>query len=144
MREIIFRGQRKDNKEWVEGYLVKKIDILLGIKRCFILVEGSDTDLLDGTSMTWYEVIPETIGQYIGMSDKNGKRIFTGDIVIHHYLCKVNEYSEDIGRVFYYPETFRLLRTSKLFPDDCPGIYRSCECEYEVIGNIHDTPELLE
>ncbi len=82
------------------------------------------------------------IERYTGLTDKNGKKIFEGDIVKHYNHCDIKEYSEDIGRVFYYTETCRFLRTSKLFPDDCPEIYSSCE--YEVIGNIHHNSYLLE
>ena len=129
MREILFRGKRTDNGEWVEGLVARynpKFD-------CANIVDGFESLV---------PVKTETVGQYTGLTDKNGKKIFEGDIVKHYNHCDIKEYSEDIGRVFYYTETCRFLRTSKLFPDDCPEIYSSCE--YEVIGNIYDNPELLE
>lgn len=130
MREILFRGKRKDNGEWIEGYLYRISEKL----NPFIMLADKA-----GESC---EVIPETVGQYTGLEDKNGRRIFEGDIVKHYNHNPIKEYSEDIGRVFYYSKTCRFLRTSKLFPDDCLEI-DGC-CEYEIIGNIHDTPELLE
>ena len=128
-REILFRGKRTDNGEWVEGLVARynpKFD-------CANIVDGFESLV---------PVKTETVGQYTGLTDKNGKKIFEGDIVKHYNHCRIKEYSEDIGRVFYYAETCRFLRTSKLFPDNCLEIYSSCE--YEVIGNIYDNPELLE
>ena len=127
-REILFRGKRTDNGEWIEGLVARynpKFD-------CANIVDGFESLV---------PVKTETVGQYTGLTDKNGKKIFEGDIVKHYNHCDIKEYSEDIGRVFYYTETCRFLRTSKLFPDDCPEIYSSCE--YEVIGNIYDNPELI-
>ena len=127
-REILFRGKRTDNGEWVEGLVARynpKFD-------CANIVDDFESLV---------PVKTETVGQYTGLTNKNGKKIFEGDIVKHYNHCDIKEYSEDIGRVFYYTETCRFLRTSKLFPDDCPEIYSSCE--YEVIGNIYDNPELI-
>ena len=127
-REILFRGKRTDNGEWIEGLVARynpKFD-------CANIVDGFESLV---------PVKTETVGQYTGLTDKNGKKIFEGDIVKHYNHCDIKEYSEDIGRVFYYTETCRFLRTSKLFPDDCPEIHSSCE--YEVIGNIYDNPELI-
>lgn len=127
-RKILFRGKRTDNGEWIEGLVARynpKFD-------CANIVDDFESLV---------PVKTETVGQYTGLTDKNGKNIFEGDIVKHYNHCDIKEYSEDIGRVFYYTETCRFLRTSKLFPDDCPEIYSSCE--YEVIGNIYDNPELI-
>lgn len=135
MREILFRGKRKDNREWIEGgiYYQKSDDVK---EEAIYIIGGSLNDV--GSA---YEVIPETVGQYTGLTDKNGKRIFEGDIVKHHNQNPIKEFSIDIGSVFYYSKTCRFLRTSKLFPDECLEI--NSICEYEVIGNIHDNPELL-
>lgn len=127
-RKILFRGKRTDNGEWIEG-LVARYNTIFD---CANIVDDFESLV---------PVKTETVGQYTGLTDKNGKKIFEGDIVKHYTHCDIKEYSEDIGRVFYYTETCRFLRTSKLFPDDCPEIYSSCE--YEVIGNIYDNPELI-
>ena len=133
MREILFRGKRTDNGEWVYGNycIAEKLD-KSGVEYFIIEIEAEGSQ---------YYVIPETVGQYTGLKDKNGKRIFEGDIIKHYNHNPIREYSEDVGKVFYYSKSCRFLRTSKLFPNDCLEI-EGC-CEYEVIGNIHDNPEFL-
>ena len=134
MREILFRGKRESDGKWIYGLYsdnyVHETDF-----PCIMPLRSERNDY------DW-EVIPETVGEYTGLEDKNGRRIFEGDIVKHYNHNPIKEYSEDIGRVFYYSKTCRFLRTSKLFPDDCLEI-DGC-CEYEIIGNIHDTPEVTD
>lgn len=83
-----------------------------------------------------YEVIPETIGQYTGLTDKNGIKIFEEDIIKHYNSCPIKEYSEDIGVVFWHQPTLRYLKTSSIFPDDCSELFNSNE--YEIVGNVYD------
>ena len=150
MREILFRGKRIDNGEWVEGFYyhstwrhggeTKTHDgtakITTGIKE-FSGAYGERTEIIE------YEVIPETVGQYTGLTDKNGKKIFEGDII----FCRqeINGNFIDRHMEFGYVEmkhgAFGLHRKQ--------GYYRPFkdwleDYEYEVIGNIHDNPELLE
>lgn len=140
MREILFRAKRLDNGEWVEGYFVKKIDPLFKTEICFILIQEYDKSCIDGTptvlksEMTWYRVIPETVGQYTGLTDKNGKKIFEGDILRLDYIG-VNAF------VAFDKEKFGVLRGwhKKFVPLDVLA-----NATLEVIGNIHDKPELLE
>ena len=138
MREILFRGKRIDNEDWTEGHLIKE-----PYDYC---IQHYETVDLNNFRRIKIGVVPETVGQYTGLTDKNGKKIFEGDIVRQYNEGLDNEYlydlSADIGRVFWYQEGTRFLRTSKLFPDDCPKI--CAHCEYEIIGNVHDNPELLE
>ena len=90
MREILFRGKRKDNKEWVEGYLVKcdeRFFILPATQvNCWHFGFLKKGEYIFGK---FVEVIPETVGRYIGKEDKNGVKIFKDDIIKTKYgrLC---------------------------------------------------------
>ena len=133
MREILFRGKRVDNGEWVEGYLVKlgresfSDHERYGICKKAIPIGGSGVCY----NIKIDEVIPETVGQYTGLCDKNGNKIFEGDIV---KVCGMN-----IDMVEFSCGCFVLKR-------QVYGCEFTHQCFYtiEVIGNIHDNPELLE
>jgi uncharacterized phage protein (TIGR01671 family) len=125
MREILFRGKRIDNGEWVEGDYQYFFTYYTN-KYCYI----------SSWSNYLHEVKPETVGQYTGLLDKNGKRIFEGDILQRgDFLCDVtwcNEESRFI--VAWYMDGVK---------------YENAVCEpilrmHEVVGNIHDNPELVE
>lgn len=154
MREILFKGKRVDNGEWVHGFLTVDdsktpnqfvIDYLMPHKSCY------------GQT----EVDPETVGQFTGLTDKNGKNIFEGDILrytdIYDYALYLEATPEEleeerfndiwsIGEVVYcsgmnYP-AFDL----KNHPFEVNGLSElisSTSYFYEVIGNIYDNPELL-
>ena len=131
MREILFHGKRVDNGEWIEGYLY----CLSERHNPFIMVKNKC-----GES---HEVIPETVGQYIGLCDKNGKKIFEGDYIVCSQSIESNHIDEyiEMGYVEMKHGAFGLHRKQ--------GYYRPFkdwleDYEYEVIGNIHDNPELLE
>lgn len=121
MREILFKAKRLDNGEWVEGYYVCTLDG----KKHYILT-GRKTILSGFSHFDNYEVDPETVCQYTGRKDKNGKKIFESDIVkgkFHGYEEKDTiTWSERVAR-FVFP----------LWDRD----------EYEVIGNLFDNPDLL-
>ena len=125
MREILFRGKRTDNGEWVEGYLY-----ITHNGEHEISVYNEEVNIERWT----HEVDPSTVGQYTGMKDKNGKKVFEGDII-----RKTNK-----GR---HPQIFITnIRTS--FPTNEEVYYGPFDhftesCEYEVIGNIHDNKSLL-
>jgi hypothetical protein len=131
MREIRFRGKRKDNGEWVYGYLIGN-DVIVGNIVEFN-VEYFNTEF-------WYKVDPETVGQYTGLHDRNGREIYKGDII-----------STDLDRP-YNIVVFRNGAFMFQCHDNGKDYYdymfsvdeESDRWEYgEVIGNIYDTPELL-
>ena len=134
MTEILFRGKRKDNGKWIEGYLVK-----LG-RESFSDPERygiCNKALPLGGSGVYYnlkidEVIPETVGQYTGLTDKNGNKIFEGDIV---------EYKEVNGEIVYHDQEAMFAVCFDTWLTDFDHLYGK---DVEIVGNIHDNPELLE
>ena len=135
MRDILFRGKRVDNGEWIYGDLLHDEYLFSGNKVCQIY------DVYSKLNHRENIVIPETVGQYTGLTDKNGKKIFEGDIV-KHYNNSDNGF--DIGAL-YWDETFSQWRRTSVgnFHHRSFTYTMSRSCEYEVIGNIHDNPELL-
>ena len=137
-REILFRGKRVDNGEWTEGYLFKQWN------RTFLLW-GMTVDIPNMT-----EVIPETVGQYTGLTDKNGKKIFEGDIIRAITLdtgseqmavvCFGNFIDENNGDEYigFYIEFDGIKTTAAQLAME------EAKNRIEIIGNIFDNPELLE
>lgn len=134
MREILFCGKRLDNGEWVEGSLVHRTKYYGDPDdRYFILTGGEfDCDCYDA-----YEVDPATVGQFTGLMDKNGKRIFEGDVVTFTRINALGYTTRRCGDVRYYdklPIFYIMANTG--------DAWDWCDCnEIEVIGNIHDNPE---
>lgn len=131
MREYLFRGKRIDNGEWVEGFCVRvgNVHYIFTGKICF----GQGYADFDR-----HKVIPETVGQY-GLNDKNGVKIFEGDIVV----C-----NRQINDVFD-KKTFLVGEISPISGLIGKSLSGNEICGYEwefaeVIGNIYDNPELLE
>lgn len=121
-REILFRGKRKDNGEWVEGFYFENFD------KCYIM----STKYLDNPITKFiFEVIPETVGQYTGVTDKNGRKIFEGDIV--------REFGGETYQGCYEIDNVLIVK----IPDMLLNFVIGYDCEREIIGNIHDNPELL-
>lgn len=110
MRQILFRGKRVDNGEWVYGFLTQMW------AKYHIVYEYNEN--------VAYEVVPETVGQYTGLVDKNDKKIFEGDIIRFE------------GEKIAYKVEF----TDGCFsPFDCLSPHK-----LQVIGNVYENPELRE
>ena len=132
MREILFRGKRIDNGEWVYGHFYETRGNGKNVFRIY-----------EGLNHKHHTIIPETIGRYTGLIDKNGTKSFEGDIVRHHNGCFGNAVEK--GKVYWDERSCGWRRTSNgAFHHGIVGTYKmSPECVYEVIGNIHDNPELI-
>lgn len=145
MREILFRGKRVDNGGWVEGYLTQDPDL------CQSFIEGWDY-YTDGGGLErepfCHEVYPETVGQFTGLTDKNGKKIFEGDIISakgYDTTTGVVEFKE-YKYVIHSRDKYKYDHSQSLEKEEhwndghmhYDGIY-----EFQVLGNIYDNPELL-
>ena len=136
MREILFRGKRTDNNEWVDGCFYQESDcesyIIPSQTLWYVESDGDDFRAV----YTAHRVNIDTIGQYTGIEDKNGTKIFEGDIFMIHegrddYKKTHLIWNEDRG--MFQPSN-KLLR----------HVVRSFNfLHYEIIGNIHDNPELI-
>ena len=122
IRSIIFRGKRLDNGEWVEGFYVR-----LGSKDDHILT-GKLSIVGFAFVYEHHPVIPKTVGQYTGLVDKNGFKIFEGDIVQNVDGVYIVKYCESLTR-------FALVRDSMISGRPVSS--------GTVVGNIHDNPELI-
>lgn len=135
MREILFRG-KTERGYWAYGSLISA-----GAYCCILESEekvhpmdypylDSDLGTIDGQATP---VIPETVGQFTGLFDKNDKKIFEGDII----KCSI---IYDIGCYPHFETEIRIVE----YIEGCFCPFYNCERNtYEIIGNIHDNPELL-
>lgn len=135
MRKHLYRGKRADNGEWVEGDLLTNgIDYETAI-RVHNANENSDSAVI--------AVLPETVGEYTGLTDKNGKMTFEGYICtdgenIYEVIFDEYQFSVKVIKTPLY-----LIKKGDIFPlwqfDNCE---RNGYRQLEIIGNIHDNPEL--
>ncbi len=137
IRDILFRGKRADNGEWVYGYYATRSN-----HACFEGELKYASFILKDEFMDWglgglaeYKVIPKTVGQFTGMYDKFNNKIFEGDIV----KCLSLEYGY-VNKEVYYAEG-----RGKFVLRNCGTDYEFDEyIDVEVIGNIYNSPKLLE
>lgn len=129
MREILFRGKRVDNGEWIEGCL-----------RCW---PNGSAGICDKVTQHTFKVDPATVGQYTGVNDKNGSKIFEDDIIApvlpesesqRGYEWPLMQVKSYCGSFCLYDAAGRLHATIGHF---APSV------TLEAKGNIHDNPELL-
>ena len=127
MCEILFRGKRVDNGEWVEGFpyithggehQIRYYDSESNIENCS------------------HTVIPDTLGRFTGLTDCNGTKIFEGDVVKFKY------FDDWIGKIEYDSDSALF---TVIFADGDDDYFGRVSCgDCEVIGNIYDNPELME
>ena len=133
MREILFRGKRVGEGTWKYGSYVEQY----GTTQIY-LRNGADEDGFD-----CYHVEPETVGKYTGLTDKNGTKIFEGDICEITTFTYEDEDIQLVGKVCFKYSSF--VFQGLKHPDD--EVLFSSVCDFdtdvEVIGNIHDNPELI-
>lgn len=130
MRKILFRGKRMDDGKWILGSLIKAN---IRNATAWIIFKPDFVFTSEGVkSMGHAHVDPETVGQCTGLKDMNGKWIFEGDIV---------QIGEENGKI-EYSETEAMFQV--VFDVWCTDFDHYFGTDFEVIGNIHDNPELLE
>ena len=118
-REYKFRGKRVDNGQWIYGHYIRYEH--MGVVKHIIVTNWAQV------YVNSFDVIGETVGQYTGLHDKNGKEVYKGDIVIYGNKIAVVVWDDDTC-------SFKLKYKENLY-----NMWAACE----VIGNIHDNPELL-
>lgn len=138
MREILFRGKRTDNGEWIEGALLYTVSWTGAVTDARIVEDYLDDDI---PQLFQHEVEPSTVGQYTGLCDKNGKQIYEGDIV------EWDGQSMDTYKIIYGDDAsfFGVPINGRL--EQVAGESLSllnADLGIVVVGNIHDNLELLE
>lgn len=133
MREILFRGKRQDNSEWVEGVPIKNH---IGTFICFDENPHYCHQYGYMEIDKIIQVVPETVCQLAGLTDKNGVKIWENDILRMFY----EDGETDIGTIRYTDECVRF----QYYEANLIGYGIDITCHMEVIGNIFDNPELVE
>lgn len=148
MRELLFKGKAKGTGEWISGGYLQRAEAKYYFKKDQALIHryiSSDWTTYFGlpSELTIHEVESSTICQYTGLTDKNGKKIFEGDIVRYGEICGEVKFGlhESNWQICKYNQGFYIE-----FPEE--SLYRKelgyLENKVVVIGNIYDSPKLLE
>ena len=152
MREILFRGKQIDTGAWVEGaFCMKDCDDPFGE----LVDRPSIIKYEEPHSGYWFRVDPETVGQFTGLTDKNGKKIFEGDLLNgfqypfyrsesaeHNYFAEVIWFTGNCAFCLY-THKHPTARVRGISAGNADFIEDFNSDDWEVIGNIHDNPELL-
>lgn len=138
MHKILFKAKTVKHRKWVEGSLV-----VLDEEHMYIVPRHENASTLPVSAIIGYSAIcvdTETVCQYTGLTDKNGKRIYEGDVVLYpwNYQDKTERFTIKFkdGQFVASP-----IKKTEDYWDFMVGGYSK---EMEIIGNIHDNPELLE
>lgn len=149
MREILFRGKRTGNEKWICGHLLEQ-----NIPDChsyivMSIIAEQDNRHIEIMEFDINEVIPETVGQYTGLTDKNGVKIFEGDIVkctdtINDFeFNAVVEFGNPNGEYNWGYQLKFISGEDSNFDILCWVDMEETGAYIEIIGNVHDNPELL-
>lgn len=155
-REILFKAKRSDNREWIEGNIVWSNDAVSEWQAVIIPKEKSNMFLnIKNNNMgfeSWYLVDPKTICEYTGLTDKNGRKIFEGDIITYQYDNDDCPFSNKdtkrrVGRVYFqeFRSCFAVAEGRNGSDRINQDLFKYVQNgnRVEVIGNIFDNPELL-
>ena len=138
MREILFRGKCGYNDEWVEGFYYQAKLYRSDKELChYITIPRPESD---GQPSDHIMVHSETVGQFTGLTDKNGKKIFEGDIVLYPW----NDQDKPERFTIKFKDGQFVANPVKETEDYWDFVVGGYSKEMEIIGNIHDNPELLE
>ncbi len=151
MREILFRGKQTSDGKWVYGFYIENETFGNTLIPSIIPIDENGAARFDddGYNIEIY-VIPETVGQYTGLTDKNGKKIFEGDIL---KISFGKEFLKAVVKFGYYNQTDKILKShlgfyfdfvdSESYRKDVGFWTGKTFSKIEIIGNIHENPELL-
>lgn len=133
MRTIKFRGKKLCQDEWIYGSLITRGE------------QGADGNFIDTGRGECYPLQQDTIGQFTGMTDKDGKEIYEGDILdLFIPENNVGKPEHRLRKVIFDEKSCGFSIVDKHNLCICDAVTTSIELIYTVIGNVHDNPELME
>jgi len=138
MREIKFRGKREDNNEWVYGFYKKKRNVHTGEYDHFITDVTYNPDT-DSTYFTDHKIINGTVGEYIGLKDPYGKDVYEGDILMPGWIIS---YCDGMSIDVFLERKVEV--GWHIAENNFNGAFEAIfyKDNLEILGNIHDNPEL--